>query len=158
MRTNHCVGESPQELREIWCQLPVRGVRRWREPQGPTEEAGYSDPAFHQEEYAIAAERISTALAQALTLLSSDDQELLRLRYDAALPVSRISEHLGIDASVLYRRLELLTRSLKSALEAEGITSREISQILGHPTAVLAAVLTRQERSPRRLNGSPECT
>jgi RNA polymerase sigma factor (sigma-70 family) len=143
LQTNHGVNETRDQLREILLMLPARSAR-WNGSRGPAAESGadgFADPSFRWQEDETDAERVSVALAEAIAALSSEDQLILKLRFEGNRSVAEISEELGIETRVLYRRLQLLMRGLRSSLEALGVSHGDILTLVGHPTMLLRSVL-----------------
>lgn len=65
--------------------------------------------------------RIRLALAPAVNALADQDRLILRLRFQDGLAIADIARALNLEQKPLYRRLESLFRTLRSALEAAGI-------------------------------------
>jgi RNA polymerase sigma factor (sigma-70 family) len=140
MRTNHGVDATPQELWELFAQLPVR-TTRWNASRAPRREGeGFSDPAFLSHEAQHEAERVSLALADAVAALSPSDQRLIKLRFEQGLAVTQIAAITGENSRLLYRRLQWVIRTLRLSLEAHGVGAADLG-VVGQPTLLLRRVL-----------------
>jgi len=77
---------------------------------------------------------IKTILYDLLTTLTGEDCAILKLRYWKQMSVADVSRALHLDQKALYRRLETLFLQLKTALEARGVSSARIRDVLGGET------------------------
>jgi RNA polymerase sigma factor (sigma-70 family) len=140
MQTNHGVDATRHELWAIFAQLPERTTRWNASRESRRAGEGVADPAFRSHEEQTDVDRLSRALADAVGALSPVDQRLLKLRFEHALPVSRIAEITGDESRVLYRRLHHVIRTLRQSLEAHGVRESDLG-VVGHPTLALRRVL-----------------
>jgi len=126
-----------QAIEALDAQLPQRTRRQMvDEPSpdilidpGPGPEAG-----IVRIERRGARGRLDQALKRALSRLSPADLLLVRLRFVLGLTVPLIARRLHVeDAKPLYRRLDRIRAGLRQDLEAQGITAREIRDLLDDP-------------------------
>ena len=73
------------------------------------------------------------ALEVALAALETEDQVILRLRFEQGMTVADVARALGLEQRPLYRRLDGLLRSLRAKLVDQGVGEGEISALLGRP-------------------------
>ncbi len=121
-----------QELYEVAARLPDRPKRRF-EGEERLETLPDDDRAdrrvLHQERDA-AMERAKAALAAALRDLPAEDRLILKMRFEDGFTVALVARQLGIRQRLLYSRIEKLLKTLREALEAEGV-GEEVSEVLG---------------------------
>ncbi len=124
LRTNHGVVESRDALEEIAARLPVRHQRVFVTTDSLDDRpAEHGNPESHvaRQEAGVMAQRASVALETALATLTPEDLVIIRLRFYKDLRISDIAKVLNLDQRGLYRRLEQVCRSLRAALESDGI-------------------------------------
>ncbi len=76
--------------------------------------------------------RVHTMLRATLRVLSEEDRDLLRCRYEAGMTVAAIAARSGAVQKNMYRRFEHLHGKLRSALEQAGINASAIHDVVGH--------------------------
>ncbi len=76
--------------------------------------------------------RAAAVVRQYLATASPHDRLMLQFQYDSNMQISQIARMLQMDQAVLYRRRQKLFRDLAAALRSEGITSKEIFDLIGH--------------------------
>jgi len=134
--TNHHVEMSWQELAEIDARLPPRSPRSpwWNEGEVELEDVAAENeqtdgPALSHER-AAALNRVGTCLRKALAALSSQDQLIIKMRIWSDVPVVGISRALRIEQKPLYRRIKKIQKTLREALEKDGVRAEEVREIL----------------------------
>jgi RNA polymerase sigma factor for flagellar operon FliA len=145
LQTNHGVSETRQQLHEILLTLPTRSAR-WNvhDPAPPPNVDAFTDQS-HEDGSEV--ERVSRALSHAIAALSSEDQRILRLRFEESLTVVEIAAVLDVETRALYRRLQSVIRALRASLEAQGVGHADIPRLVGHPTLLLRSVLAETPQS-----------
>lgn len=152
--TNEGVKESEAALDELAAKLPRRTPRRPESSLdtggsgggaagGPGSSPGRAidlrqlagadsaDERVVSEERARLRERVHQALAAALRTLPAEDQLIMRLRGEK-VPIVQIAHTLCLDQKALYKRVEKNRKALRAAMEAAGISARDIGEILDH--------------------------
>jgi RNA polymerase sigma factor (sigma-70 family) len=93
-------------------------------------------------------DRVASVVRSFLESLENNDRLLLQLHFESSMDVARIARILRVPSKPLYRRREQLLRDLRKALMAEGITSVEIRDLVGHVAEELDFGLRNAEFSP----------
>jgi len=131
-RTNHGVHENREQLLELYVTLAPKPVRRQLLPQAAADDIASCDPtpdlALAMQERFATRTRIVAALASACESLTHEDQLLIKMRMDDALPVSRIAAALRLNQKKLYTRLDRLYEEIREKLLAEGISSEDVDE------------------------------
>jgi RNA polymerase sigma factor (sigma-70 family) len=129
LRINEGVTIAQSELAAIAARLPVRTrpaiVGEELLETMPLDDAS-ADPTVDSSSARALGARIRRALVPVLNTLADQDRLILRLRFQDGLAVVSIARALNLEHKPLYRRLETLFRTLRSALEAAGI-DREVA-------------------------------
>jgi RNA polymerase sigma factor for flagellar operon FliA len=134
LRTDEHVQLGVAELRSMAEGFPPR-AKRQREDETLLEDLPASSPGA--EERVLASERLSLAsearagLEAALSELQPADRLALLLHHQQGITVARIARMLAVEQKPLYRRLEVLRKQLRQALEARGLKGPEIMDMLG---------------------------
>lgn len=133
MNANHHVSTSRGDLERLAARLPNRPRRRF-EPEDalvnvPASGRPADDVAIDRLRLETAA-RISDTLKMAMSRLDVQDRLILRLRFEDSRTVAEIAAMLRLDQKGLYRRLDRLTRDLRTQLAADGISEADVSDIL----------------------------
>jgi RNA polymerase sigma factor (sigma-70 family) len=135
MRHNEGVRSSPDELRALARQLPVRYRRRMEEESAlldlPLPARAALEEIVFKGERAARVEALRRALGEALAALAPQDLAILRLRYFDGFRINRIAERLGLPSKSLYPRLKRVLAGLRAALEAGGFEGRELGELIG---------------------------
>ena len=145
LRTNEAVTLDRAALESIGERLPIR-LRRLRVgedaldelachtappdahvPAGPTKDAG---------------RKIRRAVTLAVASLGDQDRLILRLKFQEDLGVADIARALHLEQKPLYRRLDMLLRRLRQALEAAGIGRDDATNVLERGDLDLSVALT----------------
>jgi RNA polymerase sigma factor (sigma-70 family) len=120
------------ELADLRAKLPPRSLRRFvseerlqaeitREPRPDERLEGKERAGFRRRVFAL--------LLQALKILTSEEQVLVRMRTE--LKVSEIARLRGMEQKPLYKRLEKIYEKLRKELERHGIRRGDIQDLLG---------------------------
>ena len=130
-----------ERLCHDFCHAKWGSVRRSYAPAQP--EARAPDDR-------LLARRVEAALSEAIATLSPDDKEIVRLRFDAGLPIAQIARSLGLEPRPLYRRLGRIIRVLRDEMQRRGIDGADIARVIGHPEVSMGGVLIETERARSR--------
>lgn len=76
--------------------------------------------------------RIFEAMEREIHALPAEDQLIIRLRYREGLPIADVARALGLPEKPLYRRLPSIVARVRRQLEATGITSDDLRDLLGY--------------------------
>jgi hypothetical protein len=149
------------QLKVSESELPPRRIsrRHFTEPLDVTAEVvapheTSPDEGVLAAERAIAARALTKALARCLNSMPSSDRRLLWLRYGSRLTVAQIARKFGEDPGGLYRKLVRLRATLRSWLEASGITSSDVSGLIGASDVSIQGVFTASERDDSSTSGN----
>ena len=143
LRTNHGVGLSPAELRDIWRQLPLRlrntevGEEAAQELAGNTSSEAEIDDAERQKSI----DKLQQTLQSAFAQIEARDRVVIALRFDQELSMVEIAKLTGSSVPTLHRRLDKSVKQLRFALSQAGFDSREIANLIGHPSIGLSPLL-----------------
>lgn len=161
LRANHGVSASAAELTAMAAQFPPRTMRSFAPIDDLQERADdstneYANAAANVErtEAQHTAERTTRALDGVLAQLSTQDQLILRMRFEHGAPVSVISRTLGLEQQPLYRHIERLLASVRAALEREGIAAEHARQVIAH--RALDAASLKLVTTPKNTDRSEE--
>ncbi|HVT60632.1 MAG TPA: sigma-70 family RNA polymerase sigma factor [Thermoanaerobaculia bacterium] len=131
--TNHKVELSRAELEELAAGLPPRLPPRRMEGEEGLHNLVARETAdrrlVDEERYALL-QKAKAALRRALEALPDQDQLIARMRGDD-FSVVHIAKTLKLDQKPLYRRIEGICKTLRRALEAEGIRGADVDGVLG---------------------------
>lgn len=117
---------APSELRRIVDLLPRRLPTRHVTDEALRDRSGGFADSIEEREQQHRRSHAGRLLALALRQLPSEDRWLLRERYVRRSSVRAIAETLGADEKQLYRRFDRVLRSLRSALESNGVTESAV--------------------------------
>ena len=88
--------------------------------------------------------------------LTPHDRLLLRLRFVTGMPPRQITHLLGVEAPVLYRRINHSVARLRRALVKAGLEARDVREALGLHGLDLGATLdAADDASPSIAIGGP---
>lgn len=73
----------------------------------------------------------SRAIRDALAALPTEDAMILRFRFGSGMSIADISRMLRLPQRPLYRRLESLIERLRAAVAAAGLSSRDVTELIG---------------------------
>jgi RNA polymerase sigma factor for flagellar operon FliA len=137
LRTNHGVTASDAELEAMAARFPNRVGRSLTSLDDVGEPADESSAEFSsasatvdRRELASSAERVGAQLDRVLASLPPQDQLILRMRFESGAPISTISRVLGLPQPPLYRRVDRLLASVRSALEQAGVDADEARDVI----------------------------
>jgi RNA polymerase sigma factor (sigma-70 family) len=88
-------------------------------------------------EYEKTADRISKSVCDFVDMLPETDRCIIRLRFDAEMPVSQIARSLGVEEVMVYRKLYRLFKDIRAKLEAEGFDAAAVEELIGNDAAPL---------------------
>ena len=126
-------GLSRPELTRLAEQLPRRARRRMEGEEALLDvpvAAETAESSLLRDEREGRAAQVRDAIRSLLESLEPEDAVILRFRFQDGLTVARIAQLLQLDAKPLYRRVERLLVRLRSGLEAEGVASEEVGELL----------------------------
>ena len=150
------VGVTREELQNVAGQLPRRSRRRFMaEELVQTIGDQSEDDMICAIDRRSNARRIEQALQAGLNRLEPRDRQLLRMRYQGGLQVSRMARLLYQPQQALYRRFDTVFAVLRSEFERHGVKAGDVEGFVGHP-AVDFAVLAGEDQAgtPPRLPSS----
>lgn len=131
--TNHRVLIDRSQFDRIVASLPVRAKRRFESDEALQHVASPSpspdDEAADRERRALA-ERVSTALQRAIREFPTRDRLILTMRFEDGRALSEIAAALRLDQKALYRHVNRLLGNLRKNLEAGGIESSCVMEML----------------------------
>jgi RNA polymerase sigma factor (sigma-70 family) len=73
----------------------------------------------------------SHAIRDTLAALPAEDAMILRFRFGSGMSIADISRMLRLPQRPLYRRLDALIARLRAALDAAGLDSRDVTELIG---------------------------
>lgn len=153
LETNHQVTATRAELEAIAGRLPSRVRRRFESDdvlaQVPSPQLPVDDVIAEGERTATSA-RVVSALQAATAGLDAQDRLVLALRFEDGRTVAEIAGMLRLDQKRLYRRVERLLKELRNALQAHGIDSASVVDMIESPAASIDwRGDTKETSSPR---------
>lgn len=126
------VPEAESVLREIAAQLPRRQPRLFTDADSElgltTGERADSD--LMEAQASAHRERVEGALSEALGELSEEDRIVIHMVFFEGLSVAKVARALHRDQKKLYRTIDSSKKRLRTALEARGITDKEIRELI----------------------------
>ena len=131
LRTDHGRIESRETLFDLSLRLPRRVSRKHASTsEREIPDRGAAPSAAEHAERAIVAERTFGALRKALACLAARDRIVLRMHVEGGVTVADVARALGEDQKALYRKRDALLKRLRIDLEADGIHSRDVQELL----------------------------
>jgi RNA polymerase sigma factor (sigma-70 family) len=133
LRTNEGVQASVAELADLRAQLPDRVPTRQPVGEAPLQHRPASELQPDQEvlenEREIGRRRLYMGLERALDTLPKDDHLLVKnwLKFSIA-DIARIYK---VEQKPLYRRMDKILKTLKKALERQGVRREDVKGLLG---------------------------
>jgi len=139
LRTSGETSFSDRELTDLLSSLPRRSpMRPISEGDGPLAtipvNEGSVDPAL-REESRTQRHAAVMALKRAIASLPTEDQVILCMHYWEGSSVADIARALRLDQRPLYRRLNRLHEELRHRLEAAGVSSERLRELLDESAA-----------------------
>jgi RNA polymerase sigma factor (sigma-70 family) len=102
-------------------------------------------------------ERAARVVRETLAALPLEDRMLVRFHFGAGLSVADASRMLGVPQRPLYRRMEVLLRQLRDALEREGIGAAAVEDLVSAAAAETIDLGLHGKNGPaRHTNGAEE--
>ena len=141
LETNHQVTVPRAELEVMAGRLPARARRRFESDDALEQMASAERPldeVVADQERAQTAARVDTALQAAMAGLDVQDRLILTMKFHDGRTVVEIARTLRLDQKALYRRLDRLMKDLRTALEAHGIESAAVMEMLESPAVFVA--------------------
>ena len=135
LQTNHRVTHTVAELREMYEAFPQRTPRHFVGDESLAGEASVlrADDAMTAREAGDQAAWIRSVLAEAMTGLVAQDQILVKMLFRDAMKVSQVARLLKLEQKPLYRRIDSVRRTLREALEAQGVRREDVLALTGRP-------------------------
>ena len=133
LRATLRVPETDRELYDISRGFPARVPRRFVPADTLEHVAGgaTADGGLEAERRAALAAKTAAALTDALQRLDDGDRVLLRMCFEQNLQLATIARALQVEQKPLYRRREQVLRTLRKALEQQGIGADDVRDITG---------------------------
>jgi RNA polymerase sigma factor (sigma-70 family) len=132
METNYQVTVGRRELEALAGRLPARMKRRFESDEAlaavPTPQPAV-DELIADQERAVIAVRVETALKKAMERLGAQDRLIFALRFHDGRTLLDIAKALRLDQKALYRRVERLVKELREALLTGGIDGEAALEI-----------------------------
>lgn len=141
LRKHHGVRESDRELASLAGRLHRQPRPRFDAPMPAVDPSHEPDPdrgllAAEQRERAA---RIAEVLRRQLAALEAEDRLLLRLYFVEGITVASMARAFRRKQRRLYTRIETILRTLRRALEAQGLVKRHVIDVLRADPAQAAA-------------------
>ena len=131
------------DLHALWEQLPAR-----QQPAEVSEDAAVELSSSETAESHIAdsalqedIKRVEGALHAAFRALAAQDRVMIVLRYVHELPAAEVARVMKISVPTIHRRLDRSLKEMRESLFRAGVDSREVSGLIGNPTAAMSRVL-----------------
>ncbi len=156
---------TAEQLEALAGRLPQRAPRLRAVDSSAVDEESLvagelADAAVLETEARRLAVRTGHVLRNAIATLPLEERTILRLHYASQMSIADIARVLQVPQRPLYRRLELLIRGLRKALDEAGIEGREVLGLIGAPHFDIAFGLdpvengetgqTKEEKEARR--------
>lgn len=135
LRTAGLTALSDGGLARLLARVPQRGPMRPVEvaadPVLEAREAGSSaDAGLAEAETTAWRAGLLAALHRAMESMTHEERMIVRMHFADGLSVADVARALGIDQRPLYRRIPRLRTTLRSHLEREGVSAREVRELL----------------------------
>ena len=157
METNHQVTVPRAQLEAIAGRLPSRARRRFESDEALVHVAANQAPldeALEDQERAVTAAKVETALAAVTAGLEPQDRLILRLRFMDGRTVVEIARMMRLDQKALYRRIERLMKDLREALQVHGVDGAAALEIFESQAVSIAwSADTEEKPKPRPSTG-----
>ena len=133
LQTQHQIPESRQAVEALAARFPIRHKRSFVDDAVmdtlPTNLPPPDDGVAARDAAAIAHD-VSGVLTSEVRKLPAQDRLILKMRFEDDCPIADIARALRLEAKPLYRRLEKLLTTLRTALEAAGMTASTIARAM----------------------------
>ena len=132
LRVNH--GVALDESLLAFCEkLTRRGPKRQFVPEDQADVLESNGPSpdvnVVRVEQSFFAKRVRGALDKARQALAPEDQLILKMRFEDAVPVADIARALHLNQKRLYRTIERLLAQIGDQLESEGISRTDVREL-----------------------------
>jgi RNA polymerase sigma factor (sigma-70 family) len=121
-------------VRELAGRLPQRAPRPRLVALPDTEDSfaaqERADARAHEAEARRISQHAARVVRETLAALPLQDRMLVRFRFGAELSIADASRLLGVPQRPLYRRIEILLRQLRDALEREGVSAQLVADVI----------------------------
>lgn len=149
----HHEGVTLQSLRELAERLPRHPPRRRSVPLDESHPAVMTRENVVEERLTArdrrsSSERLSSVMSTVIAAMPEDERLILQLRFEGGMAVSQIARMLKIDQKLLYRRLERRMRDIREELEAAGLASQEVLDLIGGDEILVDFDLGNRNRRP----------
>lgn len=118
--------------------------------------ADSADSLTSERDRSARAKRISKAISAVLTGADPEDVVLMRMRFVDGLKVSTIASTLGLEQKRLYKRIDRMLLTLRTALTSEGFGSGEVGDILDEGSEALSIPFFSSAERKTKGGPSPE--
>jgi RNA polymerase sigma factor (sigma-70 family) len=129
---NHGVAMTRSAFDALAARLPARSQRRFESElvlaEVPAADAA-ADRAVLDHERDLEATRVIATLRRVMNTLPAQDRLILSMRFEDGRKVSDIAASLHLDAKPLYRRVDALLRTLREALQQDGIDGTTVAEL-----------------------------
>lgn len=135
---------SRAQLEGMLAQLPARCGRRFvgdAALEDMAAPAAGPDAVLDGIDRERTGDRIERALSAVIAPLGDEDKVILRLRFCQNMKLARIAELLALAPKPFYRRVDDLMRMLRKALQAQGVSERDIASLVDNPTVGIEDML-----------------
>lgn len=128
LRTHLHLAQSRAELEQMAARFPHRARRLFVDDETMQDLAA---PGENSEGLALSAEaghaarRAADVVTGAVRQLPPQDRLIIRMRFEDNVPVVEIARALHLEAKPLYRRIDKLLHTLRTALESAGLTAAD---------------------------------
>lgn len=132
LTVNHGIAMTRAEFDALAARLPARSRRRF-EPEAVLADVPATgtnaDQSVIAEQRDLETTRVMAALRRVTDTLAAEDRLILALRFEDGRKISEIAALLHLDAKPLYRRVEALLRTLREALQQDGIDASAVTEL-----------------------------
>jgi RNA polymerase sigma factor (sigma-70 family) len=132
LTVNHRVAMTREAFQALAARLPARAKRRFEPEEALADVAAPgagADQVVLEREREIEATRVLATLRRVMAALAAEDRLILAMRFEDGCKVSDIAAFLHLDAKPLYRRVEALLRTLRDALQQDGIDASAVAEL-----------------------------
>lgn len=122
-------------VRELASRLPPRAPRPRlvalpEDGEDHFEAHEPADARAHEAEARRISQHAARIVRETLAQLPLQDRMLVRFRFGAELSIADASRLLGVPQRPLYRRIEVLLRQLREALERQGVNAQLVADVI----------------------------
>lgn len=154
-------GVTRASLEELADRLPQRTPRRRDVPIEEAEPVAIAGPraveeVVEEQERRAAAKKVAALLSAAFEKLPEDDRLILQLRFEQGMSLAQIARALGRDQKLLYRQVERRMREIRAELEASGVMSRDVADLIGRDESYFSLDFGNREPRPSKPDDEKE--